>query len=391
VAISGGPFTGITSVKFNGATALFSAGSVLYAKVPDGATSGPVTVTNSAGTVTAGTFTVVAPAPPPPPPVLTPTVAGFSPRNAVVGASVMIVGTHLTGATAVSFNGVPATFTLGSDTQLTAVVPAAATTGSVTITTPQGTVTSTAIISILALPIVSSFSPSGGAVGASVTISGSHLGGSSTVRFNGVSASVVTSSDSSITVQVPSTATSGPISVTTAAGTVTAAGSFTILVAPTFSGVSPGSGAPGTTVTVYGAHFTGATAVTVNGATAQFSVVSDSQLTLTVPSGATSGPIGVTTPSGSATSSSTFTVNVTAAPTVSGFSPASAAVGATVTIAGAHFTGATSVKFNGVTASFVVNSDSQITATVPSTATSGAVTVTTAAGTATSSSFVVTH
>jgi predicted extracellular nuclease len=155
-----------------------------------------------------------------------------------------------------------------------------------------------------------------------------------------------------------------------------------VLVPPTFSGISPGSGGAGTAVTVYGAHFTGATAVTLNGATAQFSVVSDSQLTVTVPAGATSGPIAVTTPSGSATSSSTFTV---AAPLTSlSFSPGAAPAGAPVTISGAHFTGATSVRFNGVPASFTVNSDSQITAIVPSFATSGAVTVTTPAGTVTS-------
>lgn len=54
----------------------------------------------------------------------------------------------------------------------------------------------------------------------------------------------------------------------------------------------------------------------------------------------------------------------------------------TVTITGEGFTGATAVKFNGVdAASFTVNSNTQITATVPTTATSGLISVTTAAGT----------
>ena len=324
VAISGGPFNGVTSVKFNGVSAPFSTGQVLLARVPAGATSGPITVTNAAGTsTTVGSFTVVTPAPPPPP-VFAPALAGFSPRNATVGATVLIVGAHLTGATAVAFNGVPATFTPGSDTQLTAVVPAGASTGPVTITTPQGSVTSSAILIILAPPTVSSFSPTSGPTGATVTISGSHLGGSPSVKFNGVPANVVTSSDNSLTVQVPSLATSGPITVTTSDGTVTT-GSFTVLVPPTFAGLSPGSGVAGTAVTVYGAHFTGATAVTLNGAAAQFTVVSDTQLTVTVPAGATSGPIAVTTPSGSATSSSAFTV--AAPPTSSGVSPGSGPVG----------------------------------------------------------------
>jgi predicted extracellular nuclease len=62
-----------------------------------------------------------------------------------------------------------------------------------------------------------------------------------------------------------------------------------------------------------------------------------------------------------------------------------------VTITGANFSGATAVKFNGTTASFTVNSATQISATVPTGATTGTISVTTAGGTATSaSSFTVT-
>lgn len=77
---------------------------------------------------------------------------------------------------------------------------------------------------------------------------------------------------------------------------------------PSISSFSPTSGAVGTSVTISGANFTGATAVKFNGTSASYTVNSASQITATVPSGATSGPISVTTPSGSATSSSSFTV-----------------------------------------------------------------------------------
>jgi parallel beta-helix repeat protein len=73
-------------------------------------------------------------------------------------------------------------------------------------------------------------------------------------------------------------------------------------------------------------------------------------------------------------------------PGISSFTPTSGPVGTTVTISGTNFTGATAVKFNGVNASFTVASASSITATVPSSATSGQITVTTAGGSATSSS-----
>jgi len=59
-----------------------------------------------------------------------------------VGKRIEILGQGFTGTTAVSFNGTPATYTIASDTLLGATVPAGATTGFVTVTTPSGTLTS---------------------------------------------------------------------------------------------------------------------------------------------------------------------------------------------------------------------------------------------------------
>jgi uncharacterized repeat protein (TIGR03803 family) len=75
-----------------------------------------------------------------------------------------------------------------------------------------------------------------------------------------------------------------------------------------------------------------------------------------------------------------------AAPTISGFSPTSGGAGTSVTITGTSFIGATAVEFNGAGAAFTVDSATQITATVPASATTGPLTVTTANGTATSAS-----
>jgi len=78
-------------------------------------------------------------------------------------------------------------------------------------------------------------------------------------------------------------------------------------------------------------------------------------------------------------------------PTITGLTPASGPVGTSVTVTGTAFTGATSVKFNGKSASFSVKSATSITATVPSGATTGVVTVTTSGGTGSSPiSFTVT-
>ncbi len=60
------------------------------------------------------------------------------PMSGKVGANVIILGTKLTGTTAVSFNGTAATFTVVSSTEITTTVPSGATTGFVTVTTPSG-------------------------------------------------------------------------------------------------------------------------------------------------------------------------------------------------------------------------------------------------------------
>ena len=155
--------------------------------------------------------------------------------------------------------------------------------------------------------------------------------------------------------------------------------------APTISSFNPTSGPVGTLVTINGTNFTGASAVTFDFAAASFTVVSPTQITATVPAGATSGHLRVTTPGGTATSSGNFLVTAGGAPTISGFSPPSGPVGTLVTINGTNFTGATSVTVNFAAASFTVVSPTQITATVPGGATSGHIRVTTPGGTAVSS------
>jgi hypothetical protein len=71
-------------------------------------------------------------------------------------------------------------------------------------------------------------------------------------------------------------------------------------------------------------------------------------------------------------------------PTITSFSPTSGPVGTSVTINGSNFSGVNVVKFNGVKATFVVNSNATITATVPAGATTGKIIVKAPTGSATS-------
>ena len=144
-----------------------------------------------------------------------------------VGKTIEILGQSFTGATKVSFHGVTATFTVVSDSYLTAVVPAGATTGSVTVNTPGGTLTSNRIFRVT--PVILSFSPTSGSVGTPVTITGASFTGATKVTFGGIKATTFSvDSDTQITATVPTGAKTGKIQVTTPGGAATSPGVFTV-------------------------------------------------------------------------------------------------------------------------------------------------------------------
>ena len=160
-----------------------------------------------------------------------------------------------------------------------------------------------------------------------------------------------------------------------------------VLPPPVFTDFSPDAAGVGATVTIAGENFGRISSVSFNGATADFTLDSSAQITAVVPGNAIDGPISVTTPTGTATSSKAFTLT---GPQVAGFSPASGPAGALVTLTGRNLLGATDVTFNGVDAGFTVNSNEQITVIVPTGAVIGPVRVTTPEGVAaTASSFVI--
>jgi len=242
-------------------------------------------------------------------PIPSPAITGFSPTSGPIGTSVAITGTSFTGVSEVNFNGTNATFTGDSDTQITAMVPIGATSGPIAVTTPGGTATSSTpfTVTTVAAPTITSISPAIGGVGTTVTIKGTNFSGTTAVRFNGTNAAFKVKG-SQITATVPAGATSGPITVTTPGGTATSALAFTVVMAPTITDFSPSSANAGTIVTITGTNFTGATAVKFNNSNAKFTVLPPNTITATVPNGAKSGPISVTGPGGTATSTSIFTV-----------------------------------------------------------------------------------
>ncbi|HZQ45864.1 MAG TPA: DNA/RNA non-specific endonuclease [Verrucomicrobiae bacterium] len=82
-----------------------------------------------------------------------PVITGFSPANGAVNASIVITGTNFGSAAAVTFNGVSAAYSVDSATQITATVPANATSGQISVTTPSGTAISSNSFTVTGLPI----------------------------------------------------------------------------------------------------------------------------------------------------------------------------------------------------------------------------------------------
>ncbi len=231
-----------------------------------------------------------------------PTVTRIAPPTGSTagGTTVTITGIGFTGATKVTFGAVAATsYIVVSDTQITAVSPAqAAGIQNIHVTTAGGTsepvVAVDPFIYVRPVPTVTGVAPSTGttAGGTTITIAGTGFTGATKVTFGAVAAtSYIVVSDTLITAVSPAQAAgTRDIVVTTAGGTNTAVAAvdlFSYVVpVPTVTGVAPPTGttAGGTTVTITGTGFTGATKVTFGAAAAtSYTVVSDSEITAVSP------------------------------------------------------------------------------------------------------------
>lgn len=143
--------------------------------------------------------------------------------------------------------------------------------------------------------------------------------------------------------------------------------------APTITQLAPTSGLVGTTVVVTGSNF-GATVaanqVSFNGAAALVSSASRTQLTVTVPPGASTGPVTVTVGGATGTSAQPFTVTAgNPIPVVRALSPCGRVAGQgafTLTVDGQNFSaGSTTLTFGGTPVAVTVTSPTQLTAAVP--------------------------
>jgi len=398
VRILGTGLTGVTGVTIGGVPASsFTpvSDSEVDAVVASTANPGAVVVTTPFGLVSSsGTYT------PTGMPIVDQVALNSGPLAG--GNSVTVTGGNLSGATFVDFGVLPATtFTVNSDTSVTATAPAG-TTGPVTVTVggPNGSSPSQPTTALLSgdsytyqpagSPAVTALSPSSGPLvgGGSVTVTGSGFtvvtcpGG---VKFGATAATVCTVvSDTQLTVTAPSSsaAQSVPVTVTNSAGTSVnnpPGDVFNYLPLPKVTTVSPSAGPPagGNTVVVSGSGLTGGTVSFGSVAATGTRVLSDQEIAVTAPAGSVGPAVNVTVtgPAGAGTSvtSTSDRYSYLAAPTVTGLSPDSAGVAGsgvnmtpTVTISGTGFDAGSSVLFGQVAASGVtVVGPTQLTVTAP--------------------------
>ena len=163
-------------------------------------------------------------------------------------------------------------------------------------------------LSPIAPPTITGFTPTQGAIGTVVTITGTRFTGATSVTIGGRAATFTVVSATQIRATVPVGVTSGRIVVTTGGGSATSAAVFTVSLAPAGITFSPASGRVGSTVTISGTGLNYARTVTIGGRSALFRVASPTALIATVPAGAVTGKIVVTSPYGSATSANSFYV-----------------------------------------------------------------------------------
>ncbi len=241
---------------------------------------------------------------------------------------------------------------------------------------------------------IASFSPSSGEIGETVILNGTGYGATASensVQFGDVQAAILAASSSSLAVTVPSGAASGKITVIVDGESVTSTEDFTVETSTTtddslsITSFSPTSGAVGSSIVIVGTKFAALIAdnsVSINGALAEITSATSSQLLATVPVGAEqTGIIKVTAGANTVSSTEQFTVTEESsdgAPTIASFT-ASGSIGSTITIIGSNYSENPSenlVTIGGANATVTAASNTQLMVLVPDDAASGSITVT---------------
>ena len=188
-----------------------------------------------------------------------PQITAISPNYGAPAALITITGNGFgttQGGSVVTVGGAPSYVVSWSNTAISILVPSRATTGNIVVTV-GGVSSNGEPFTFYPYPAITNISPASGAIGAPVTITGTGLldgEGNGVVTFNGIPAAILSQSSTSIQVDVPAGATTGPVSVHANGDTVKSFANFTV-TSPQISGINPNYGAPAAPITITGINF----------------------------------------------------------------------------------------------------------------------------------------
>jgi len=314
--------------------------------------------------------------------VISPAITNVAPLNVMSGDTITILGANLAGVLAVGIGGTPAaSFVILSPTRIRAVVGGGSS-GIVSVVSASGVASSAQSVVYSSAPLVSSFVPSYGTTGSTITIRGAQFTDVLRVSIGGVPAQSFTVQDPSTIQAVVDNGQTGTIAVQSLGGTGVSTGQFTFYRRPSIANFSPKWGKPGDTVRIVGAEL-GTTALVRFGSivlTSNFTIVSSGQVNAIVPASGETGRISLENIVGADTSREAFTW--TGMPTVTRATPlGSISTGTPITIEGTQFHPVPLVRIGSQTAASVVwNSLTSIVATFDR-STTGVLTVEASGGT----------
>lgn len=287
------------------------------------------------------------PLPAPPDPVLT----SFSPAEAAEGGSVVLTGQHFpedkTKST-VKFNGLVAEITDAKTTTLTVTVPEGASSGKITVTIKDKTLTTATEFKVNPnAPVISGINPEKGEENTEVTITGNHFVAGTKVYFGNTEASTVTIvSKTSLKARVPATAATGKVKVL--ASGLEAISAVDFWIKPVITGFLPEKEEEGKEITINGANFSLTASENIISfgtvAATEITPVSVTQLKVKVPAGAANDKIHVSVKAQEAVSTGSFIL----LPNLTSYTPDHGEYGSLVTLTGKNFATDAEVYFNNV-------------------------------------------
>lgn len=311
-------------------------------------------------------------------PVVLATPFTFSPASGHPGQTVVITGTGLADVTSVSFSNRLATIVSKTNTEIRVTIPVGATTGKIRLVRPNSVTSSITEfrVDLVPVPNIISFTPAIVGRSQTVTITGNLLAEVDSVYVGALRATIGARTETTLSITTPAAMATGPIRMfydfLTEFGFIQVREAVSAtnlsLALPVINSITPDISTLniGTVLTIDGTMMDAVTAVRFGTILAPHTIVSPTQLTVTVPVGATTGRIILTVPDGTTQSATDFRVVL---PVITNFFPQKGAeiAGGTrdITLSGTGFDLVTEARIGTTPVIIMGQTPTNITVRIP--------------------------